>query len=301
MFKDNLSVAFPYAEWGQRKQTGQFGVELELEGEGIAPFDIAGWAVHAEGSLRNGGVEFVTNSAVTRDQLTFRLRELNKTLEANSVRLNYDTYRTSTHIHLNIQGENLGFLLGVSTVFAIVEPLFLRLCGKTRDGNHFCLSGVDSGDWETLADDIIQFIGYKGQGARIGRGKYSSLNFTRVTELGTVEFRSFPMSVSSDQILGWCSWIERISGLARASTDPMYRGYIKQAQRDPIGFAQSVFGYRIDCPEQDIRDLILLGCQGAYEISRAIKQRITLDEREERNKSEGKKVRARRNDGEWRV
>ena len=290
MFSKNL-LRTPSQIFGMRAKGGTFGVEIELESSGAFPEDtISGWVVHREGSLRGNGREYVSSQPYSFKEIRANLERLETCLKNARTPIT-ESYRTSTHIHFN--SMNLTFLeiLGMMVTFATIEPVMLAAVGGNRDGNLFCLPNYDTGDIHQHVHSLINFIHQPDARPYPQRGKYASLNTDPLNRFGSIEYRIFPSTIIPGQILRWCRWIQNISDLSKEHAKPgtTFADIIKLAKSDENRFAYSLLTGVSDLQKSVepalISDLICLGCEQAYEITRLLKETYAKEERKiERDK-----------------
>jgi hypothetical protein len=283
--------------YGMGRRTGDFGIEVELEGTGPLGTPVRGWQVHEEGSLRapggvgRGGAEYVTGGAIKMADVIPAVQTLQDSLRAEGIVIDDDAHRTSTHIHLNAQNVPIIDMLGILTVFTAIEPLFLYLCGQKRDGNSFCAPAFETGDLVAWLNDFCKAVErWAGGVNRIEvyqRGKYASLSTFRLHDLGTLEFRCFPHSVDPQEIHKWCTWLQNLRSLVVRNEDKSFRNLIKTGIHNPRGLSMEVFGY-LNIPEGLHNDLVSFGSQEAYELTRVLKRYLKKTEEDYKKKRKPK-------------
>lgn len=268
---------------GMRAQSGEVGIEIELEGENLPHGGIAckGWDIHPDNSLRGpggrgaGGAEYTTRGAIMIKDVHTAVSAVRRTLENAKVVLREDSPRTSTHIHLNVQQMSLSDVFGYITIFSAIEPLFLNLCGPRRDGNSFCAPGFDSGDLPDFFHSTFSRLEKYSSDNRYvelpGRGKYASLGTFRLHDLGTLEARAFPSSIDPDTIQKWCLWLNNIKTLVEKQEDKTFRSLIKTGLQDPMYLVTNIFGYDHGLSNYLASELVEYGSREAYELTRLIK------------------------------
>lgn len=187
------------------------GIELELEGFSSgnqrAAQDFLGsdWAVTSDGSLRNGGVEFVTNGGKGGAALVACFERMHDLLS----RVNYDaSFRCSTHMHINMLDFTFNQVARFLLAYTCAEPVLFTFCGNYRKSSNFCVPVCESLPFHKrlisrLYDDAIS--------ARSGQScnKYTAMNFLPLfsggndrAALGTVEFRGGrPLTTLNDFLL----------------------------------------------------------------------------------------------------
>ena len=197
-----------------------FGIEVEIENVSYKREDDAvpvGWSKKGDGSLRNG-VEYISwpaNAAESRALIAslylFFIEQLKKTPEFS--------WRTSIHVHLNVRPLTTQQLGNLSLLYCIFEFLLFRFAAPERMDNIFCVPVTDSTLGSKLntflnspilkvlpADSLIYLFD--------GWDKYSALNFSRLRDLGTVEFRHMGGTWDTEK-LGY--WLNLIGALYDAS------------------------------------------------------------------------------------
>ncbi len=187
------------------------GVEEELEGftaediqtaqRHLAPL----WTSHQDGSLRNGGVEFVTNGGLGGADLYSAFERLTHLL-ANVVEYQ-DTFRCSTHMHVDMLDFTVPQVVNFLLVYTACEPYLFEHCGQYRRSSNFCVPVGDSLPFHktlisTLYEDCVA-TRYSGRYTN----KYTALNLQplfgsdRVRPIGTVEFRGGRPMTTMDEFL----------------------------------------------------------------------------------------------------
>lgn len=253
-----------------KTEAGVFGVEIEVEGTDL-PVQVPGWKVTKDGSLRGEAYEYVTDGAKTAYALGKCMDQLEKQLVQWKSKVNEDSFRCSTHVHVNMQHYPVHTFIGSLVVFATVEHLFMRLCGPTRDGNLFCLPSYDCGDMNTYVRNLFDYWQEDGGIMRFHeRGKYAALNTNPMNTFGTIEFRTFPCSVQKPTVMSWAARCERIVHVASASPHSAFIGEVDEAYQSPVAYALRVFDVALlkELGEFEVTRLIRMGCEDAYEISR---------------------------------
>jgi hypothetical protein len=255
---------------------GTFGIEIELEGVHLPIVNDPIWSSKAENSLRNGGMEYITNP-IDLDAIPDVVSSLHKQIHFHpAVKVRNEAHRTSTHIHVNYQNETIGAVISSVVLFTLVEPVFLRLCGDNRDGNLFCLSSYDTGDLTNFMDHFLQFFVSQGRNPYPQRGRYAALNVASLITFGTLEYRCFPQSLDGLETQKWARWAANIRTQARDNNDWTCQEWITEAYTYPEVILNSIFGKDIRALNArlgptSVRDLVGLGCSTAYELSRVIR------------------------------
>lgn len=188
------------------------GVELELEGFTARSTEEARshlhplWSTTQDGSLRNGGVELITNGGLGGEQLYAAFERVHALLE----RINYDaSWRCSTHMHINMRDFTVNQVVRFMLVYAACEPVLFAHCGKFRFSSNFCVPIAESLPFHKklisrLYDNVV-----KSRAAAQHTVKYTAMNFQPLfgdgrsrPALGTVEFRGGrPMTTTTEFVL----------------------------------------------------------------------------------------------------
>ncbi|HEY6021809.1 MAG TPA: hypothetical protein VIY48_18645 [Candidatus Paceibacterota bacterium] len=266
-------------------KSGDVGVELEVEGDNL-PLDVPGWVIKPEGSLRGKGGrtvsadenapdvphEYVSHRPVAIGGLHSKLNNLYKALSQEHVKVRL-TERASTHIHVNMSDQTIRNVIGFLAVFAMIEPVLLRVCGNSRNGNLFCLPSYETGDLPNFTQRIVNAI-YAGPARSwpVKRGKYAALNTDPLLSLGSLEVRCFPNEVSPDQIFTWASWLINLRELVSDWEDDTFMSLLDRAYNEPQWLLQRIFGNEqlfVKCYPNNPAQLVTFGVEQAYEILKA--------------------------------
>lgn len=209
--------------------TDALGVELELEGFNARAIEEAQrhlhplWTTTQDGSLRNGGVELITNGGLGGESLHQAFERVHALLE----RINYDaSWRCSTHMHINMRDFTVNQVVRFMLVYAACEPVLFAHCGKFRYSSNFCVPIADSLPFHKklisrLYDNVVAT-----RGAANSTVKYTAMNFQPLfgdgrsrPALGTVEFRGGrPMTTTAEFVLQ-ANLLLSIKQFVRESTD----------------------------------------------------------------------------------
>lgn len=213
----NLDVNAPLRNlfgW-ERNPAGEIGLEIEIEGgpfpEGEAP---AGWRVHHDHSLRGGGVEYVLRQPIRADRVENSLTALDRFLaNVNKV----FSYRTSVHVHVNIQQLTVRQWAAFIALFAILEEAVVDVIAPERAGNKFCLRFCDASYPIRFVADCIRSS--RIQDMRAVDMKYASCNLTPLSTLGTLEFRAMRGNLDVGLLTDWVAFLVRLKEVASGIDD----------------------------------------------------------------------------------
>lgn len=163
------------------------GVEIELENLHIRRPSFNYWSAKDDGSLRNGGMEFVCSSPWGGIDL------YNAALEIDSFMYNAkpeDTWRCSTHVHVDVRNMNVQQLKRMILAYALFERVLFKCSGWHRYKNNFCMAlgfaqeqvNILSNAWNRPDSEFVSTLTSVWD-------KYSSINFLPMASFGSVEFR----------------------------------------------------------------------------------------------------------------
>jgi hypothetical protein len=180
-----------------------YGIELEVE-NGRVPDDVdrRGWRWIEDGSLRNSGIEFLTNPTKYEDlsPLFATFYEWYNSLDFRS------NVRTSTHVHVNVLDYTLEQVGAALTAYAVLEPLLFKVCGHEREENIYCVPWYRAPEQATRAGDLVG-----GEWMSVAEScKYSSLYLEPLIRFGTLEFRQAPLWATQDELEYWVRLIRAV-------------------------------------------------------------------------------------------
>lgn len=196
----------------------RLGIELEYERMHDAYPVLNYWHLERDNSLRNNGVEFISNPLAEGD-IHEALREAQQNITHYGLEA---SWRCGGHTHVNVAYWTWQQLFQFSIVYALVEPYLFHEWAPGRWGNHFC---VPMSQNNRLVDGMAQ----DAQLLRAGRGnmlnllacnKYSALNYKPITQHGTVELRHLPGTTNMDRIQRWCDFLLQLVRVAHEYDSP---------------------------------------------------------------------------------
>ena len=211
--------------------SGDVGIELEMEGQRLAAGaglgslvspSGASWTLHNDGSLRNGGVEYVLTKPCMIDEVSPLCEELFDYIHKQGGVIEHSN-RTSTHVHINVNGMKVSELTSLICLWGLFEPALIYHCGEQRRSNHFCLSNSDT-RW--LPDEWRRAL--KNGGFHWDNTyKYSALNLGSFTTFGSFEIRCMGGAENAKEVTDWARMVWAL------------REYAKEVLPDTIGYATS--------------------------------------------------------------
>lgn len=195
--------------------SGDIGMELEVEGHNLPAIDDRHWVSVSDGSLRLGGREYITKGPKPINNILAELEYWEERL-ANSNSTVYLTDRTSVHVHLNQQKNNLFDIAKGLTAYYLLENSLMNYCGPNRKGNLFCTS---------LSDSPSQIRNYKivcGKSGSFATDKYSAMNVHALKKFGSVEQRGMRGYYDPAFLTEWAKNLQKIFVSAKEFESPVH-------------------------------------------------------------------------------
>lgn len=185
------------------------GIEVEAEGlyidvprQGSVPFNKY-WSMVYDGSLRNGGCEFILQNPLTGKDLISALMSLERGLKEKGLAPQFSD-NTSVHVHVDVRDLTLNELRNFILVYIIFERALFNYAGIDRKDNIFCTSFDDS---QAIIDMIANQFEKMDEGhfrESLNRyEKYSSCNLLSVRDHGSLEFRHHSGEIKASRLLRW--------------------------------------------------------------------------------------------------
>lgn len=217
---------------------GIFGIEIEVEGAALNIPRNPYWKVDHDGSLRANPecVEYVLRQPLKYDDSILALEYLNQQHEDNGSVLNW-SYRCSTHVHVNVQAEEVLTVLRLAYIYYIFENLLVKWSGNEREGNRFCLRLQDSYE---ISQTIANVFSEPFEHIDENRIRYAALNFASLRKYGSVEFRSLSGTTDKARIDKWLKMLLAI--LQAARLDQSVSDIFYNSREDLNSYGKKVFG-----------------------------------------------------------
>lgn len=195
------------------------GLELEIEGDNL-PRDVRSvvdsegkiiWEAKPDGSLRNGGMEYVFRRPLGSVATQEALQAFGEFMDKCGARPDY-SFRTSTHCHVNVSNLELDNVKTIVALFTLFEDEYINFCARTRKANRFCLAAKDA---DGVVENFRRFL-RSGDLPDQGRGKYSALNICTLARFGTLEFRCLEGTNDWNRIF---TWVRALLALRKAGKE----------------------------------------------------------------------------------
>lgn len=187
-----------------------YGMELEIE-RVDSDMAVDGMRVTTDGSLRNNGLEFITQPMNLLNLAACLTRFFNKT------EFNDDNYseRTSIHVHTNCNDLTPPQVASVCVLYQVFEKVLFSFIGDDRESNIFCVPWSET---TVSYQTVTRMVECRMERLRDWY-KYTALNLAPLLTFGTVEWRHMAGTYDLPRILLWCQLIGSIFAYARKYTN----------------------------------------------------------------------------------
>lgn len=207
--------------YGRGYNFSALGIEVEMEPKNkdkgiVVDDDPEFWKFRGDGSLRQGGVEAVSEPT--------RYADVDKVLDDLDTSIDFknvadDSPRTSVHVHDNVGHFTLAQVVNLYALYLLVEDLLITLSGKSRRGNNFALSSQSAGG---LTEYLRQCIKDNEKPHLNEQDRYASFNIVPLRTFGTVEYRSMRGLNNIDDIRDWVNIIIDMNSIAIRFESPKH-------------------------------------------------------------------------------
>lgn len=217
------------------------GIEVELEGVPNPP-KLKYWQDKEDGSLRDGGIEYVFRSPYCGHDAYNALLELEESMSAISPKM---SPRTSVHVHIDIRDLSPEAVFRFIEYFIIFERVLINYCGESRKSNIFCLPFYEA---EGNLDYLYPIKNGISEEIKIDRlyhltrsGRYSALNLRSMETFGSLEIRTFRGEYRTEELLKWVNILLSIKDASRNIAQVDDSIVYLFSSLGPMGFLGSVF------------------------------------------------------------
>ena len=233
-----------------------FGIEYELEKTCESYCPSRGWRAEHDGTLRDGGVEFVFRDKATLADSKERIVQLLANIGNNFT----VSHRCSTHIHADTQRLNgyarVSFLLGL-----IIHDNFFFQYGNGRDKNNFCTPVLYNPSALSAINRTVRTRNYNSNGQRLSTlpasrsirtiadydMKYMSVNTMPVQDWGSIELRHFApltdindVNAVLDKIAELYKHASQVGNVGKNDAASVWTDY-DPALKDEIEWVQNIY------------------------------------------------------------
>lgn len=226
----------------QYRTPGVVGIELEAEGN-LYQINTPYWKTEVDGSLRNGGLEFILKKPVPMESLADALDQFAE--QAKGMTFS-KSIRTSCHVHMNVQPYTFKELYAIIGAYWLFEDILVEMCGRDRVGNLFCLRASDAAasvHWvvDSIKNTLTSWSRKFLLDFHVDHSKYAALNLSALARYGSLEFRSMRGIYTKKEISQWVNILHSLITVARADGSP---SAVYQIFKDatPSGLVEHYFG-----------------------------------------------------------
>lgn len=271
------------------KAQGDFGIEIECEGKKLFPIENDYWCSKADGSLRgafpDSAIEWVFCKPLSLKESIAALNMLIREQKAAKAEPAF-SFRTSTHVHINMQEATEDQLCAMIYTYCIVEELLINYCGASRKANRFCLS---INDGEGVLDYFSHLFKTGVTGIRVNENevRYAALNIASLFKFGSLEVRTMRGTLELDVLSNWLVSLYTLREFAMRMENPRnVHDYF--AKVGPEEFVKDVFPETSDVLLYDRwQDDVNRNFSITLELAFAF---ISSEERKERKKKEAQEI-----------
>lgn len=191
----------------------EVGIEVEVENHELARPPHRVWVMKGDGSLRNNGVEWITNPIQAR----WAPHALKDLLVDSISKICCFSPRTSIHVHFNVQSLEADKVVDIVLMYTLLEPLFYKFTGRGRIKNIYCVPLMDT--------NLITSMCSNPFGNVVDQwSKYTGLNILPLRELGTIEARHMHGTFDHRKVSIWIRlWVKLMEYCIRTSTTDLRR------------------------------------------------------------------------------
>jgi len=249
------------------------GVEVEMEGI-LNKYALAQmptfkyWRATEDGSLRDGGIEYIFAAPLAGKDLVSAIRELNTKLDAAKI-VPIFSERCSLHVHIDIRNMTFAQFINFVVLATIFEKPLFKLAGTGRERNLFCLSVEEAeADIVTLGKySKHDSLGDVHHGLR-NTSKYSACNISSIFRHGSLEFRHHEGTMNPKRILDWVNILLSLKLYASHQQElPTINSLRKISENGMENFMREVFGRYADAlMYRDIEHDVVGGIRNAQDI-----------------------------------
>lgn len=229
------------------------GVEYEYEGvkdRHLPVHNYAGlWDFHEEGSLRDSGAEYVFH------QPMFGVDAFNAVnwLMDHALEKKWKcTIRTGIHVHIDVRDIEVPQLVGMTLLYAALEPILYEWIGDNRENSHFCVPlykadeallgacGIVSNSLTDMQRDSMSVLQ-----ASENFERYSGLNFQSLSKFGSLEFRHMQTTHDKERVFNWINMIMSLKAASYKLPESDGAAVRMMARMGTMELLEWVFGNRL--------------------------------------------------------
>lgn len=221
------------------------GIEHELEGARDSNFreEFTDWDAIRDGSLRNGGIEYVLKRPLSGQELITAIRTIDTYVGAREHIVSNE--RTSTHVHVDVRDMTAQQLLMFFVVYTTYEQVLFSLCDDSRTENNFCVPVRKNGGvikrMRSLAKEPTS--GHHIQQLGNSTYRYAAMNMASLPRFGSLEFRMRETLTDTSQLIDWINVLLSIKEFAvEHGDDSVTDAVTRMGTMNPLELTTFIFG-----------------------------------------------------------
>lgn len=200
---------------------GEYGIEIECEGKNMVPIDSKTWGCEDDGSLRGAFPESRSEFVLKKPVLYTACEAALDELIGHQVHAEFSfSFRTSVHIHMNVQTLTVTELYNLIYTYLLIEQPLVNYCGDGRKGNRFCLRLRDAEGMMEILTMLFQTGDKHLRRIPADHMRYASINLEAFKKYGSIEFRAMRGTMDKAIILPWIEMLNSIKTYAMGVANP---------------------------------------------------------------------------------
>jgi len=187
------------------------GIEVELENFRFKKeCELTYWRAEHDGSLRDGGIEFVLRQPLTGHDLEVAIEELySKVLTAN-----YKVSpRTSTHVHIDARDLSVEHMKRLVFVYSMMERFIYDLVTPDREYSFYCTPLYRSSQNRRSIAKALDKLSFRSC------PRYSGINLRALERYGSIEFRMHQGLTDTTDLKRWIKLLLKLRSGTKAFED----------------------------------------------------------------------------------
>lgn len=208
------------------------GIEHEFEGwrsdvhAGNTPSQ---YFTERDGSLRNGGMEYILSSPLKGGELNDALLSMSDMYDGSDLIINE---RTSTHVHVDVRDLTILQYRNFILAYIILEDILFGLCSEERIGNPYCVALGQSRHMENTFRNLQRGA---TRGDMFSEGlRYGAISMNATQRMGSLEFRMRETIPVYNDILQWVNILLGMRDFAVNKCSLDYMSFIEKLHsKDP--------------------------------------------------------------------
>lgn len=232
----NKSIKEPLDTQGFSYYTAPLtGIEVEVENfrTDTHPGPSHSWRMESDGSLRNRGVEFISQPTEPKHIESAITHLFDDILNSSS----HFSPRTSIHVHLNCRELTYDQIYNIVILYQCFEDLLYGYAGPERKKSIFCVPVGNTNYYNTFKTLMKQHM-------LPSWSKYTGLNLGPLRDYGTIEFRHLRGTRNKFILFDWLHLLYKLYTYAiEYTTDELEKQILEtETTGNHFGLGYSVFG-----------------------------------------------------------